>query len=208
MQENRGFDHYFGTMPGVRGFADPNVQVNPDDRNTFQQPVSSGKNASQLTPWYFNYLGGEWDDATRCISGGGYSWQSMHESYNGGLSNRWASKNDPYSLGYFKRKDIPTHFDVAEGWTVGDMYTESILAATDPNRIIWMTGTVNNPGTPSNPDGEGGMMLDNSATPGCEAPHLNCYPMTWKSVAEYWQNANVSWQLCKSIVALLYVFLS
>ena len=23
MQENRSFDHYFGTMRGVRGFADP-----------------------------------------------------------------------------------------------------------------------------------------------------------------------------------------
>ena len=25
MQENRAFDHYFGTMAGVRGFKDPNV---------------------------------------------------------------------------------------------------------------------------------------------------------------------------------------
>jgi len=25
MQENRSFDHYFGAMPGVRGFADPGV---------------------------------------------------------------------------------------------------------------------------------------------------------------------------------------
>ena len=23
MQENRSFDHYFGTLPGVRGFSDP-----------------------------------------------------------------------------------------------------------------------------------------------------------------------------------------
>jgi phospholipase C len=56
MQENRAFDHvsqpsyllsyrqsrsdvqqYFGTMAGVRGFADPNVQVNADGYNTFQQ---------------------------------------------------------------------------------------------------------------------------------------------------------------------------
>jgi phospholipase C len=29
MQENRAFDHYFGTMAGVRGLLDPNVQVNP-----------------------------------------------------------------------------------------------------------------------------------------------------------------------------------
>lgn len=27
MQENRAFDHYFGTMAGVRGFRDPNAHV-------------------------------------------------------------------------------------------------------------------------------------------------------------------------------------
>lgn len=38
MMENRSFDHYFGTMAGVRGFADPNVQVNPSTGlTTFQQ---------------------------------------------------------------------------------------------------------------------------------------------------------------------------
>jgi phospholipase C len=31
MMENRSFDHYFGSLRGVRGFKDPNVQVNPDD---------------------------------------------------------------------------------------------------------------------------------------------------------------------------------
>ena len=105
----------------------------------------------------------------------------MHDSYNKGWNNRWAISNTPWSLGYFKRRDIPTHFDVAEGWTVGDMYQESVMAATDPNRITWMTGTVNNPGTPGNLNGTKGMMLDNAATPGCENPelNLNCFPMTW-----------------------------
>lgn len=28
---------YYGTMAGVRGFADPNVQVNPDGRSVFEQ---------------------------------------------------------------------------------------------------------------------------------------------------------------------------
>ena len=27
MQENRSFDHYFGTMSGVRGFSDPKVPI-------------------------------------------------------------------------------------------------------------------------------------------------------------------------------------
>jgi phospholipase C len=44
MMENRSFDHYFGSMRGVRGFKDPNVQVNPDDvkqglPNVFYQSV-------------------------------------------------------------------------------------------------------------------------------------------------------------------------
>lgn len=60
-----------------------------------------------------------------------------------------------------------------------------------------MSGTVNNPGTPNNPDGTGGMMLDNSATPGCEYPkrNLNCFPLTWKTNPEYWQDAGVTWQV-------------
>ena len=33
IQENRSFDHYFGTLPGVRGFADATVP-----RSTFEQP--------------------------------------------------------------------------------------------------------------------------------------------------------------------------
>lgn len=37
MQENRAFNHYFGTMAGVRGFNDPNVQVNSDGRSVWYQ---------------------------------------------------------------------------------------------------------------------------------------------------------------------------
>jgi len=41
------------------------------------------------------------------------------------LSNKWVSTNTPYSWGYFDRADVPVHFDIAEGWTVGDMYQVS-----------------------------------------------------------------------------------
>ena len=77
------------------------------------------------------------------------------------------------------------------------MYQEAILAATDPNRINWMSGTINQPGSPNNPDGqsEGGMILDNTASPGCEQPKFNCFPFTWKTVPEYLQAANVTWRV-------------
>src|SRR5271170_6722301 len=38
MQENRSFDHYFGTLAGVRGFGDPNALKLPNGRSIFYQP--------------------------------------------------------------------------------------------------------------------------------------------------------------------------
>ncbi|RDL41464.1 putative Non-hemolytic phospholipase C [Venustampulla echinocandica] len=184
-------------MPGVRGFADPNVQINPDGRTTFQQLLTpkQTKLATQLTPWHINYLGGTWPQATQCLSAGENSWEAMHLALNGGLTNKWAITNTPYSWSYLNRSDIPVHFDIAEGWTVGDMYQEGVLGATSPNRVLWMSGTLNNPGTPNNIDGEGDMILDNHSSPGCERPHLNCFPFTWKTLPEYWQDAGVTWQV-------------
>ena len=101
MQENRAFDHYFGTMPGtyslfwssidcpdvgvgigVRGFADPNVQVNPDGRTVWQQLVSNNmsEKAEHLTPWYLNYLGGDWLEATQCMVAGSNAWTATVSS--------------------------------------------------------------------------------------------------------------------------------
>lgn len=74
MQENRAFDHYFGTLAGVRGFADPNVQVNPGSGqpNVFYQDVNPLQvtNTTGLLPWHVNYLGGDWVNATQCMVAG------------------------------------------------------------------------------------------------------------------------------------------
>lgn len=61
MQENRAFDHYFGTMAGVRGFKDPNVQVNSGTPVWYQVVDQTLSNTStSLLPFYMNYLGGTW----------------------------------------------------------------------------------------------------------------------------------------------------
>jgi phospholipase C len=41
MQENRSFDHYFGTLRGVRGFADPRPVELPGGRPVWYQPNAS-----------------------------------------------------------------------------------------------------------------------------------------------------------------------
>src|SRR5437879_4636856 len=40
MQENRSFDHYYGSMRGVRGFADKAALRLPSGRDVFHQPDS------------------------------------------------------------------------------------------------------------------------------------------------------------------------
>jgi len=41
MQENRSFDHFFGTMRGVRGFADPTAVQLPSGKPVWYQPNGS-----------------------------------------------------------------------------------------------------------------------------------------------------------------------
>ncbi|KAF2725554.1 non-hemolytic phospholipase C precursor [Polychaeton citri CBS 116435] len=195
MQENRAFDHYFGTMAGVRGFSDPNVQVT-DGKPVFQQVVNASfsNDTDYLAPWYLNYLEGNWTEATQCMVAGDNGWASNHEALNHDQNNHWVLGNTPWSWGYFTRKEIPNHFAIAEGWTVGDMYQESVIASTNPNRVTWISGSINAPGSPQSPD-EGGMTIDNNETPGCEGTNLNCYPLKWKTIAEKWQEAGASWQV-------------
>src|SRR5579884_3902496 len=51
MQENRSFDHYYGSMSGVRGFADRTAVVQPNGLDVFHQTVS-GQN--YLLPYHVN----------------------------------------------------------------------------------------------------------------------------------------------------------
>src|SRR5262245_16659950 len=43
MQENRSFDHYFGTLRGVRGFGDHDPLRQPDGRSVFRQPSGTSE---------------------------------------------------------------------------------------------------------------------------------------------------------------------
>ncbi|KAK2601767.1 hypothetical protein QQS21_004651 [Conoideocrella luteorostrata] len=195
MQENRSFDHYFGTMAGVRNFGDPNVQVN-NGIPVWRQHTSQTKNGvNVLSPWHINYLGGDWKDATQCMGGGSNGWDQMHGAWNNGRGDGWVTSDTDYSMGYYKRQDVPTHWDIAEGWTVMDNSHQSVLGVTDPNRIMWMSGTVNTAGSPSNLDGKGGNILSNRASPGCDSAGNNCFPFVWKTTPEYLQDAGISWRV-------------
>ncbi|KAF8588656.1 non-hemolytic phospholipase C precursor [Ramaria rubella] len=196
MQENRAFDHYYGSMAGVRGFADPNVHITQNGRPAWFQLVDATLSnvTDALLPFYINAAGGNLSEATQCMVAGSNGWTANHNAFAFGDNNLWAIKNTPFSWGHFKRQDIPTHFALAEGWTIADMYSQSVVASTIPNRAFWASGSVNVPGGPQSLD-EGGVTIDNNEVPGCEATNLNCFPLLWKTFPEFMEEAGVTWQV-------------
>lgn len=130
MQEGRSFDHYFGTMAGVRGFHDPNVKVVDGKTVYFQK---SGRNdTSRLLP--FHLAANEtYREPSQCFVTPDDS-GSNFDAWNNGKMDSWVINYGPYSWSYFKREDIPVHFEIAEGWTVADMYSESDLTIPSLDR--------------------------------------------------------------------------
>lgn len=102
-------------------------------------------------------------------------------------------------MAYFDRSDLPTHFDIVDGWTVLDMNHQSVLGPTSPNRAWWWSGSINVPGGPTNPSGNGGIVIDDTITPGCETPLVNCFPFYWKTVPEFLQEAGISWKVWQDV---------
>ena len=57
MQENRSFDHYFGTLRGVRGFGDPRPIDLPSGQPVWKQPApktANGDGASSVSPFHLD----------------------------------------------------------------------------------------------------------------------------------------------------------
>ena len=50
MQENRSFDHYFGTLRGVRGYGDPRPVMLPSGRSVFHQPSAGRQRRDPALP--------------------------------------------------------------------------------------------------------------------------------------------------------------
>jgi phospholipase C len=182
MQENRSFDHYFGTLAGVRGFGDPRALRLPSGRSVFQQPDPDNPDA-YLLPYHLDTS----TSAAQAIPSLSHAWQIQHDSWSNGAMDGWlrchiASDSDtsgPFTMGYYEAADIPFQYALAEAFTICDNYFCSVLGPTHPNRYMWMTGTVD-------PTGQfGGPALDNNAPNGT---------YSWTTYAERLQSAGVSWK--------------
>jgi phospholipase C len=184
MQENRSFDHYFGTLAGVRGFEDPLAMKLPDGQSVFRQPDAENP-IGHLLPFHLDTHA----SSAQKIPSTSHAWLVQHEAWNGGKMDRWLpahrkadGKNGPYVMGYYKRADIPFQFALAEAFTICDGYHCSVFGPTWPNRMYLMTGTIDPEAT------GGGPILVNKAPAG---------GYTWTTYPERLAAAGISWKVYK-----------
>src|SRR6266487_103350 len=110
MQENRSFDHYFGTFPGVRGFSDPKAIKLPNGQSVFQQPDPANPDG-YLEPFHMSTI----TTGAAAIPDLSHDWRAQHQSWNNGLMDGWLRAHiafdgpavGPYTMGYHTQEDVP-----------------------------------------------------------------------------------------------------
>ena len=223
MQENRPFDHHFGTIKGVRGFNDPRaVNIHLPLQNgtgttlapVFLQPAGAANVALGYgVPPDQGSLGGPSngvpvippfrvdpkaipkDIGLTYFPGTDHSWGNTHRAWNQGQYDMWASVNGPIAMSYMTRADVPYHCALADAFTVGDAYHCSVMGPTNPNRTYLWTGCIGN--------------LDNLGAGGTDGHGAG--PMTFNGQSHngaYWtfstfpevlQKAGISWKIYQDI---------
>ena len=151
MQENRSFDHYFGSMKGVRGFGDRATILLPGGKAVWEQPEAPVVGGPTQYPWplsgtnkYDGSVPPTPELGAANYPGSSHSWEDQHGAWYGGLMNGWVfSKGGPTTLGFLKRHDLPYHYALAEAYTIGDAYHCSVMSATGPNRTYHWGGSIN-----------------------------------------------------------------
>jgi phospholipase C len=178
MQENRAFDHYFGTLHGVRGFGDRFTVPLPKGLNVWQQSDANGR---PILPYH---LDGTKGNAQRA-NGTPHSWGDSQNAWDNGRMYQWPRYKNPISMGYFREAEVPFQFALANAFTLCDAYHCSMHTGTDANRVFHLTGT--------NGAAAGVAFVNNEwdAIDGLPASANTGY--AWKTYAERLEDAGVKW---------------
>lgn len=174
MQENRSFDHYFGTLQGVRGFDDPRAVTLPSGKPVWYQPFGDG----YVLPFHPTAP----DMGMQFLQDLPHDWETTHLAWNQGNWDQWVPNKGTTTMAHLDRNDIPFHYALADAFTICDAYHCSLLGPTDPNRYYMWTGWVGNDGK------NGGPVIDNA-----EAGY------DWSTYPERLQAAGIGWKIYQDI---------
>lgn len=187
MQENRSFDHYFGSYKGVLGFDDHpsdslGVFAQPYAENTTRQPLGV------VLPFHLDTTTGL-GECTRDLN---HSWGAQHLCWNNGAMDSFVKTHAStqydgpgpglLTMGYYTRADLAFHYALADAFTLCDRYHCSVMGPTHPNRLMALSGTID-------PSGHhGGPILTT------ETASQALFSVDWVTVPELLDDAGVSWK--------------
>jgi phospholipase C len=186
IQENRSFDHYFGSYRGVNGFSNQSPAFQqPDSANTTNDPMGF------LLPFHL-------DTATTnaaCTHDITHDWVPQHQSWNNGAMDGFVSSRLPIdandavlTMGYYTRADLPYYYALADAFTICDNYFCSVMGPTDPNRLYTMAASLDPNGT------NGGPVLQTIVTNRAAMQGK----LTFTTMPEQLQARGISWKVYSS----------
>ena len=189
MQENRAFDHYFGSFPGVRGLGDPRPLRLRNGHTVWRQPSDQHPDG---------YVQPYWADSRSAnayvVDGGDQGHVAATIIVNGGRFDQWGVSRQMHNrMTYYRASDLPFYHALASTFTILDAYHCSTLTQTYPNRLHLWTGcngggrvggdpVMSNYGEDETP----------SADMATDQP-INAYE--WTTYAERLEAAGVSWKV-------------
>lgn len=185
MQENRSFDHTFGTLRGVRGFNDPRFIQLPSGDPVW---VQSNRKNEKFIPFRMDLK----ESRITWMGALPHSWPDQTDAANGGKHDLWLeakrtghSKDAevPLTMGYHTREDLPFYYALADAFTVCDQNFCSSLTETTPNRLHLWTGT-NRP-------------RKTLETPAIIRNRMCSYAnfVSWPTVPDWLEDHGISWKI-------------
>jgi phospholipase C len=192
MQENRSFDHTYGTLQGVRGFNDPRAIRLPNKNLVWLQ---TDEKDETYAPFRLDIK----DTKITWMGSLPHAWTNQVDARNNGKYDKWlhvkksgedAYADMPLTMGYYTREDIPFYYALADAFTVCDQNFCSSLTGTTPNRLYFWTGTIraeqheNSKANVWNEDADYNTMV------------------TWKTFSERLEENNISWKIYQNDISV------
>ncbi|OJY86427.1 MAG: phospholipase C, phosphocholine-specific [Sphingobacteriales bacterium 44-15] len=192
MQENRSFDHCYGTLQGVRGYNDPRAITLPNKNKVWAQTNAKGET---YAPFRLNIR----DSRSTWLGSLPHSWDNMTDARNEGKHDKWLDakksghkecRDMPLTMGFYDRQDIPFYYALADAFTVCDQHFCSSLTGTTPNRLYFWTGTIRE----KHDENVVANVYNSNVSYDSEA--------SWKTFPEYLEENGISWKIYQNEVSI------
>ncbi|MFG1622850.1 phosphocholine-specific phospholipase C [Kribbella sp. NPDC049227] len=183
MQENRSFDHYYGTLRGVRGFGDRQPLRLRNGKSVFHQPQTGGGEVLPFSVREAAAAAGRQPDDIQYLGALAHGYSDATQAWSNGWHDDWVQAKTSATMTHYERRDIPLQYELAETFTICDAYHCSVNGSTNPNRnYLWSGTTGYEPGTTKR-------AVTNAAY---DYNHLG---YDWTAYPERLERAGVSWQI-------------